>query len=1140
MEKTAHTRVPCIQFLRFLMRCSVYILVFIYTFSFSLFANNTEGQNINEVKINLSASNQKLAVVLEKIQQMTPFRFVYNSSQIKAAAPVTIHADNASVEEVLSQLLAPGHFDFEQNKTQIIITRRQEKLAQSLALTGALPLLAADTAITVRGKVLDDKGQPLIGVTISVKGKSSGTVTDATGAFTLRAEATDSLIFKTIGFSRQTLRASGSMGTITLLPATTSLNDVVVVGYGVQTRRDLTGTISTVKGADIKNLPVSDAAQAIQGRVAGVDIVRSDGSPGTTPNIRIRGTGTINNADPLIIIDGVPATNLTGLSDINNNDIASMEVLKDASSSAIYGTRAANGVIIITTKKGSYNEKLNTNVNIYRGVSSVRRYIPLLTAPDLVKLKQERYTNDGLNVPAFWQDPYYAQQRTDWQRALFNTGHVTNADISIKGGSAYSTYLFSMGYYDEKGLITNTYFKRYTVRINSEHRLNSRLKVGENLQLTARKGNSLDTYSSQTGLIFSALRFNPAIPVKDENGEYGSAQGNNELGDINNPVYTAETTDAWVKNYRVLANAFAELEIIRDLKFRVNYAFDGTLSNSFKFLPKTLSQVRTRDDAELTQDNTSTSTHLAEAFLSYNKTLAKAHQISLTGGVSYQKYSGQYFSAQRNGFDDESPYVLVLDNGSIVYNAAGNYYNTNILASSFVRGFYSFKGKYLLTATMRADGSSKFAEGNRWGYFPAVSAGWRISDENFFKEKVRFIDNLKLTGGWGVLGNQNVTEFQYLATIIKNRKYNFGDIPATGIWNSSLANSAITWEKAHMTNVSLEFGLLRNALNGTITYFNKNTIDMLVPSAKPDLHGTSTIPDENLGQLNNHGWEFELSYQGEKKAFSYFVAANATIIRNKVTKLYSSNSYIGSSFYGRQNQEISRTYEGQPIASFYGWKTEGLYQNQAQIDNDPYLAKDSRKGNIKPGDVRFVDVNGDGAITDADRVNLGDPNPRLQYGLQANGSFKGFDLSLSFTGVAGVKLYNADRMQGLDPTYSYNYYAEQLNRWHGEGTSNSIPRMTLSDNNGNYRTSDRFIESGNYFALRNVALGYTIPAKFWGSKSAGPGIRVYVAGQNMFIVTNYTGLNPELGYTDGNKQRGVDVATYPQARSITVGASLNF
>ncbi|TWV98873.1 TonB-dependent receptor [Chitinophaga pinensis] len=1139
MEKTAHTRGSCIQFLLFLMRCSVYILIFAFTFSFSLFANNTDGQDIREVKINLTVSNMKLSAVLERIQQMTPFRFVYNSSHIKAAAPVSMHVSNMPVDKVLAQLLNTSDFNFEQNKTQIIITKNTRNVIADMALAGDMLSLPADTAITVKGKVKDDKGQPLIGVTVGVKGKNRGVTTDATGSFSIRVENNDSLVFKTIGFSPVTVSALGNLNNITLSTSTTSLNDVVVVGYGVQTRRDLTGTISTVKGADIKNLPVSDAAQAIQGRVAGVDIVRSDGSPGTTPSIRIRGTGTINNSEPLIVIDGVPAAS-SGLSDINNNDIASMEVLKDASSSAIYGTRAANGVIIITTKKGTYNEKLNTSVNIYRGVSNVRKYLPLLTAPDLVKLKQERYTNDGLSVPAIWQDPYYAVQRTDWQKALFNSGHVTNADVSIKGGSAFSNYLFSLGYYDEKGLITNTYFKRFTVRINSEHRINSRLKVGENLQLTARKGNSLDTYSSQTGLIFSALRFNPAVPVKDELGNYGSAQGSNELGDINNPVYTAETTDAWIKNYRILANAFAEVEIIKDLKLRLNYAFDGTLSNSFSFLPKTLTQVRTRDDAELNQANTSTNQHLGEAFLSYNKTLAQKHQISLTGGVSYQKYTGSYFNAQRNGFDDESPYVLVLDNGSIVYNAAGNYYATNILASGFVRGFYSFKGKYLLTATMRADGSSRFAPGNRWGYFPAVSAGWRISDETFFRNNVHTVSNLKLTGGWGVLGNQNVTEFQYLATVVKNRKYNFGDVPYTGIWNSSLANNAITWEKAHMTNISMEIGFLNNALNGTITYFNKNTIDMLVPAAKPDLHGTSTVPDENIGRLNNHGWEFEVSYQGGKKAFTYFLAANATLLKNKVTRLYSSNSYIGSSNYGRQNQEISRTYEGQPIASFYGWKTAGLYQNQAQIDNDPYIAKDGRKANIKPGDVRFVDVNNDGAITEADRVYLGDPNPRMQYGFQAGGNFKGFDLNLSFTGVAGVKLYNADKMQGLDPTYSYNYYAEQLNRWHGEGTSNSVSRMTLSDNNGNYRTSDRFIEKGNYFALRNVSLGYTIPAKVWGGQSNAPGIRVYVAGQNMFIITNYSGLNPELGYTDGNKQRGVDVATYPQARSITFGASMNF
>ena len=1000
---------------------------------------------------------------------------------------------------------------------------------------------------TITGKVTDTgDGSGLPGVNVTVPGTNSGTTTDATGHFKLTVpDAGKTLSFSFIGYQAQTVNIGDqAVINVSLLSTTKGLGEVVVVGYGVQNRRDVTGTISSIKGADIKNLPVSDAAQAIQGRVSGVDIVRSDGSPGTEPSIRIRGTGTINNADPLVIIDGVPAV---GLSDVSPNDIASMEILKDASSSAIYGTRAANGVIIITTKKGGYGEKLKTSFNISKGVSNARRYIPLLTAPQLVQLKQERYTNDGDPILAFWQDPYYAVQRTDWQKALLRSGQTTNADVNLRGGNATSNYLFSGGYYDEKGLIQNTYFKRYSVRINSEHKIGKRIKVGQNLQLTYRKQEGFDTYSSQTGLIFSALRFNPAIPVKNPDGSYGTAKANQELGDINNPVFTAQTTDGYNKNYRMLASVYGELQIIDGLTLRANYAYDGTINNQYGFVPKVLDQQRVRDHAELYQRNETDGAELAEVFLTYNKTFAKNHQVTVTGGYSQQTTNGSYYRAERWGYNDETTPQRVLDNGIDVHDASGNYVAATGIASGFMRAFYGYKGKYLLTATFRADGSSKFPKDNRWGYFPAFSAGWRISDEAFMKDNVSFISNLKVTGGWGALGNQRVADFQYLAIISKDRRYAFGDNnTVTGIWNSALANPDITWEKAEMTNISMEAGFFENKLNTTVTYFNKNTKDMLVPAPELDQHGTATIPDRNIGALNNKGWEIEVSYQGGNGQLHYNVAANASFIKNKVTKLYAPGTFIGSTKYGRQAQEISRTYEGQPIASFYGWKTNGLYQNQAEIDNDANITNDPNKANIKPGDVRFLDIRGgadgkpDGIVNESDRTYLGNPNPKMTYGLQAGANYKGFDLSLSFAGVMGVKLYNADRMQGLDPTYPYNMYAEAMERWHGEGTGNSVPRMTKQNSNQNYRTSDRFVESGNYLSLRNATIGYTIPAKVWGHSGVSD-IRVYATGQNLFVITKYKGLNPELGYAyDGNKQRGVDVATYPQARSFTFGATLNF
>jgi TonB-linked SusC/RagA family outer membrane protein len=1010
--------------------------------------------------------------------------------------------------------------------------------------------LFATTALaqrTISGMVQDaSDSSGLPGVNITVPGTTAGTVTDAKGHFSLQIPASaQNLTFSFMGYTPQTL-AIGSQSTfqVHLQSSSKSLGELVVVGYGTQNRRDVTGTISSIKGADIRNLPVSDAAQAIQGKVPGVDIVRSDGSPGTEPSIRIRGTGTINNAEPLVIIDGVPAS---GISDVSPNDIASMEILKDASSSAIYGTRAANGVVIITTKRGGYGEKSHATVNVYRGTSAARRYIPLLTAPELVQLKQERYTNAGTTINPFWQDPYYAVQRTDWQKALLGSGSTTNADVNLRGGSAVSNYLFSAGYYDEKGLIENTFFKRYSFRINSEHKLGSRVKVGQNLQLTYRNARGFDTYSSQTGLIFSALRFNPAIPVRNEDGSYGSGKANNELGDINNPVYTAETTDAWSKTYRILASVYGEVQIVDGLSLRVNGGYDGQIFQQYSFTPSIQDQVRTNANAMLWRRSESNGTALGEAFLTYNKTFNNIHQVTLTGGYSVQQTKGDYFRAERWGFSDENPDQRVLDNGAtIVNNATGNYNPESAIASGFLRAFYGYKGKYLFTGTFRADGSSRFPKDKRWGYFPAFSMGWRISDEEFFKNNVGFMSNMKLTGGWGQLGNQNVADYQYMALIKKDRKYSFGGNPTTGVWTSNLANPNITWEKAEMTNISLEMGFFRNALNATVTWFNKNTRDMLVPYPVLDVHGTGTIPDQNIGQMNNKGWEIDMNYHGGKTVH-YNIGMNASFIKNRVTQLYA-GTYISSPTYGRQNQEISRTYAGQPIASFYGWKTNGIYQNQAAIDSDPYLANDNRRSSIKPGDVRFVDVDGDGKVDENDRTYLGSPNPKMTYGISAGVDYKGFDLSANFAGVAGVKLYNADRMQGLDPSYAYNMYAEAMGRWHGEGTSNSMPRMYLENDNANLnaRTSDRFLESGDYFSLRNVTLGYTIPARVWG-KSGISDIRIYATGQNVFMITKYKGLNPELGYatttSDGkpsNLMRGVDVATYPQARVFTFGATMNF
>ncbi|MBS1521955.1 MAG: TonB-dependent receptor [Bacteroidetes bacterium] len=1016
----------------------------------------------------------------------------------------------------------------------------------------------SEAATPIKGVVLDENKQPIPGATVSIKKLGLIGATDIQGRFQFNVPPGEYDITVTyVGIKpiQKHIVVGDQAGEdiIIVVPASAStLNEVVVVGYGTQTKRDVTGSVVKVKGDDIKNLPVSNPATAIQGKAAGVDIVRSDGSPGSIPSIRVRGTGTVNNADPLIIIDGVPAS---GLNDVNSNDIASIEILKDASSSAIYGSRAANGVVIITTKNGNFNEKLKTSVNLYVGSNKPVKFIDMLTAPELDKLKIESYTNNGQAAPAIWNNPYYSVQRTDWQRALIGTGYVRNADVALRGGSASSIYSFSSNYYNETGMIPNSFFTRYNFRVNSEHKVTSRIKVGENILFSNTNSNAPDTRSTQAGLVWSAIRFNPAIPVTNPDGSWGTSQADNQLGDINNPVATAKTADAYNKVNRLLANGYAEIEILKGLKAKANYAYDMSYSDYYNFQVAMPDQTRGPSIATLSQGYANTSSFLEEYFLTYNKTIQK-HAFTILGGYSAQLIKGNYVNAARSGYTDSDPDVRVLNFGSSASNNGNNYADQG-LQSYFVRGNYAYDDKYLLTVTMRADGSSKFAPDKRWGYFPAFSLGWRISQEKFYTDAMKDIfSNLKLTGGWGQLGNQNISDFNYLSTLSYGSNYGYALGTTTALQNgaviTSLANPNIHWESTKETNIALEFTTLQDHLNGTVTYFNRNTSQMLIPyqlvetfgaqTNLPDDPGNISLPFQNIGEMNNHGVEIELDYHNKAGELRYSVGANASFLSNKVTKLYGADgSYLAGTSYGRENADISRTYEGQPISSFYGFKTNGLYQTQADIDNDPNIRNDPNKGNIRPGDVRFVDVNGDGVIDDKDRVNLGNPNPKFVFGFHGTLSFKNFDFSFSFAGQTGLKLYNADRLAGLDATQVFNWYAEQEGRWHGAGTSNSIPRLTSPGNNpnDNYRSSDLWVENGSYLSLKSVALGYTFTKKSIAGVQL-PDIRLYVSSYNVLMITGYKGYTPELGYNGNNLQKGVDVAQYPSARNLTFGVTANF
>ncbi|WP_159469688.1 TonB-dependent receptor [Dyadobacter sp. 3J3] len=1124
------------------------LLIFILCCGISA-AHALHGQELLSKEISLKVESLEIKKILNLIEKQADVKFVYSTNSIQGIQNTSLKELKGPLNKVLDQILAPINVSYEVVGTTRILLRKKASgtAIQSQGIIFPNQLIERK----VSGKVVDEKGEGLPGVNVLVVGSQTGTSTNEKGEYALNVgDGAVTLKFSFIGYvSQEVVSDKNNVVNISLAPDVSALREVVVVGYGTQEKKDVTGAVSSIKGADFQNLPSGGAQQALQGRAAGVNIVRNGGAPGDAGSIQIRGFGTVNNSTPLVVIDGVPSGTMN---DVNPNDIESIEILKDASASAIYGTRAANGVIIITTKRGKFDNPINLTVNGYVGVTNRIKTLDVLDAPTLASLKREAYTNDGLPIPAIWNDAKYQTQLTNWQDEILKQGVTQNYDASIRGGGKYSSFSLSGGYYNEKGIIGKSNYKRLTFRINSDHKIGSRIKIGQNFQFTNTHNTSPDTQSSQTGLLWSAIRFHPGLPVRNADGSYSSTQGIGAFGDINNPVFTIDNQDQDNIRNRFLGSVTGELEIVEGLKLRANLAMDATFGETHSFDIKINDQFRTNSYNQLNLGHDKNWSFLQEYFLSYDKKFGQ-HSLNAVAGYTSQTFNDIYSNQRGRDFASEDPSLRYMQYAgtivSISQNDGGNGGRSyDALGSVFGRVNYSFRDRYLFTATVRSDGSSKFAPGNQWGYFPAFSAGWRISEESFFKNALPVFSNFKLTGGWGQLGNQNVASLQYLALINSSYRYAFGNGGVqnfiSGAAQSRLANTNIGWETAEMSNFGLEAGLMKNSLYFSANYFIKDTKKMLLAPPSIGTIGTSTIPDQNIGQLRNKGLEVEASYRHSIGGLTLNISGNATLIQNKITKLATPGGFLATQLYGRGQQEIVRTYEGHPYGTFYGYKADGIYQNQGQIDADPNIANDSRKtdGQIKPGDVRFLDLNKDGVVDDQDRTIIGSPQPKINYGFSAGANFKGFDLTLFFVGVGGSKIYNADRMQGLDASYSFNLYAEEQNRWHGEGTSNTVPRVSIDNGNRNYRPSDLFVEKGDFLRLKNMTLGYTVP-KTVISKLKMSQARVYVTGQNIITFTKYTGLNPEIGYAAGGQkysQLNVDYAQYPLARTWTIGATLSF
>ena len=1014
----------------------------------------------------------------------------------------------------------------------------------------------------VTGTVISGSdNEPLIGASVMVQGTKVGSVTDLDGNFTIDAKNGQTLEVSYLGFITQKVKVNGQKLNITLQEDKHSLDEVVVVGYGVQKKKLVTGATVQLKGDDIAKLNTTNPLSAMQGQTPGVNIVSTSGQPGAAMSVTIRGLGTVGNSQPLYLIDGVGGDITT----LNPADIESIDVLKDAASAAIYGAQAANGVVLVTTKSGREGS-CKITYDGYVGWQTLGRKFEMLNSNQYMQIMDEALLNSNNMSPIDWtslsaiRDANGNVYNTDWiDQAVDNGALTTSHSLAFTGGSKTSTYSISGGYTGQDGLIGGSdvsYYKRYNLRANSEHKMwNGLVTIGEHVGFVYKDSRGMGTGNIYNNNLRSAFSTSPLVPVYDADGNYYSTVDSDWNKNDGNPYGTMMMNRYnQSKNTSVDANVYVQIEPIKNLKFKTVFGlnYGGSNYRSFtpiyKFTPQSGNGI-----TKVNQSNGNGTSLVWTNTLTYDFNI-KEHHISALLGSETTKYDGEstgsYGVNLTAGFDDwEHAYVENTEKGHADRKVSGGPYDATRGQSFFARLGWSWKDRYMVNATMRADGSSKFAKGHRWGYFPSVSAGWTLTEEDFMKSAASWLDFLKLRLSWGQVGNANINCYQYLAPVTtSNTNYNFGATGGTDAWvmgayTERLANEKVKWETSEQYNVGLDARFLRQRLSLTLDGYIKSTKDWLVPAPILATAGTGG-PVINGGDVKNKGIEVGLSWNDQiGKDFVYSVGANFAYNHNEAGNIPTLDGIIhGATNQIYQNaEEFYRAENGHAIGYFWGYKTAGLFQNQKEINDWIAAGNGIYQADVKPGDVKYVDVNHDGVINASDKVDLGNGLPKYTFGFNFNLAWKGFDLSANFTGAAGFQIAQSYR----DPSSSQaNYSRRILKRWTGEGTSNEIPRVTYGDV-GNWLFSDLYLQDGDYIRLQNLTMGYDFKKLIsWKGLSK---MRLYFQVQNLFTLTKYDGMDPEIGSfngTDGNSSdswvSGVDMGYYPHPRTFIVGLNLAF
>ena len=1057
--------------------------------------------------------------VFSLIEKQSQYIFLYYETTIDVSKKVTLTVSDKSISEVLDKLFAGQHIHYEIRDRQIILSKV------------SMPSQQREKNRVITGYVKDKNGEPIIGGNVLIKGTSVGTITNVDGAYSLKVLDNTVLVVSFIGYKTQEVAVGKQNIVNVILPDDQELLDeVVVIGYGTQKKADLTGAVANINAEKLSTQSNANIGQALQGKIAGVDIVSQGGAPGAGTRIMIRGIGTLNNATPLYIVDGMY---MESIDHLNPNDIESIDVLKDASSSAIYGSRAANGVIIVTTKSGSNTDgKPIVDLSANIGVQMPAKYLDMLNAGEWAEVTgaaRSAANKTPLDMALDWE----SKEDNDWQRVMMKPALMQNYNVTIKGGTKYFSYYTGLGYMNQDGIVKGTNYQRYNANFKSEYKRDW-FTLGNNVVLSFQQNDPLYSFArgGYLGIILESI---PTLARYDDTnvlGGYGKTYG--DVTDIPNPlgILDRDITRRNQDNYSAYINLYAEIKLPFGFKYRLNVTPDVGLVSSSTYANAYDFGLSKNSISNMSEDRKTTNNFLIENLLSFERTFKK-HRVSAFVGYSYQKYRTKYIMAAGKGLPEG-----IYEVGAATQDRVNNTWKQeSALTSIMSRVFYSYDNRYLITATYRRDGSSKFAKKNRYGHFPSVSLGWNIAEEHFMKN-ISWLDQLKLRGGYGVLGNQEIDNYMYASTIASNINYPDGDGGLhQGAFPKVFSSPDIKWEETTMTNVGIDVLLFKSRLAFNGDWYYKKTKDILLTVPIPPSTGGSNDPVRNAGKIKNTGFEFSLAWNDYiNKDFYYGVTFTGNAMKNEVLEMGDASQVInGGTNY--KNVSTTRTLTGYPIGGFWLIQTDGLFQSVEEVNahnKDGVLIQP----NAKPGDIRFKDVNHDGKITDDDRAYCGSPFPSFTMGLNLNAGYKNFDIAVGLQGVFGNKIYNGTRLDLEAVDKGTNFLKSILNYWTEDNRNTSMPRLDWNDpNNNNRPESDRFLENGSFFRVRNIQLGYTFKDLF---ASRIQKLRLYVNIENLLTITNYSGYTPDVDNSASSTSRGFDNFTYPTNRVFMFGLNVSF